>query len=115
MNVTIMQAVRWPSHPQSMKLMLGHLLTVVVDNPILVETSILGRNWGLTDVWLPSWDDGAVLDLIIMIDGVGHLNKQTFSTSPRQQQDIDRRFLRQMLAARAIAESEGGFASSRPA
>ena len=68
------------------------LVDFCFDGPILLETSVLGHNWGLTDVWLPYWDVGALLDLIIMIDGEGHFNKQTFSTSPHQQQDIDRRF-----------------------
>lgn len=68
------------------------VLDACFDGPVLIQTSVLGGDWGLTDIWLPYWDDGALLDLIIMVDGEGHFHKQTYSTSPGQQQDIDTRF-----------------------
>ena len=71
------------------------LVDFCFDGPILIETSVLGGKYGLTDIWLPYWGEdhhGAPLDLIIMIDGQGHSSRMTFGTSVNQQRAIDRRF-----------------------
>lgn len=68
------------------------LMESCFEGQILIEVNVLGALWGLTDIWLPYWDDGALLDLIIMIDGEGHFSRKTFSTSVAEQKAIDGRF-----------------------
>ena len=59
----------------------------------LVEIKVLGERWGATDIWLP-WckDRQQRLDLIIMIDGEGHIRKKTYNITVAQQKKIDKDF-----------------------
>lgn len=59
---------------------------------MLVETSVLGGNWPIADIWLPWFENSQQrLDLIIMVDGETHFDKPRKVTKLKQMR-IDHAF-----------------------
>ena len=76
MGLTLQRAVSKHEVTAAARLPGWHVLHSCFTGARLVEIKVLGERRGATDIWLP-WckDRQQYLDLIIMIDGEGHVRK----------------------------------------